>query len=603
MSIPEHIIAQVREHADIVEIIGEFVPLRQRGKSFVALCPFHQEKTPSFSVSPERGIYKCFGCGKAGNVFTFLMDYLGVSFPEAVRMVAERCGISIPEDSQKTEQQSLTDQIYRVLQHAATLYMQWLQDDVGKAAREYLARRGIHQRTIARYHLGYAPDQWDALLSNLRQHGYSDQLLIAAGLIVESADRVYDRFRHRIIYPIFHSFGKVLGFGARRLRESDEPKYLNSPQTAVYDKSRNLFGLFQAKDEIRKKGFAVIVEGYMDVLALAQAGIANVVATCGTVLTKEQFSLLKRYTTEIRILYDQDEAGQKAAERAVEQAFSAGCDVFVVQLPEGEDPDSFVQRSSVEHLQRRIDEALPGLAFLIRRFHETGQFDTPVRKARAVTHLLHLIHTMPEQLQREFALRQLAQLLHISELQLYQSYKKLSRKSEPQSRKPAAPKKPGPPSPTDQFLPEEQELLRLLVEHPQSINTLQKQGILHPELFLTPIAREIYTLLQRYAANAPGEWIHSLLEDPHVEEEKKAALTTFLLEAEMPSSNWEKFNVEVKRDPRQLFQDCLRRLQLRKLRLEQEMLLTQLREKAVSEEILLMEKLKEIQQKIRELSQ
>ncbi len=608
MPIPEDIVELVRSQADIVEIIGEFVPLRRRGRSYVALCPFHKERTPSFSVSPERGIFKCFGCGKGGNVFTFLMEYHGISFTEAVRMVAHRIGIDIPEQqAQDAPIRSEKEQLYRVLQAATDFFVQQLHSPAGQKARLYLERRGIRKQIIEQFQLGYAPAGWDALQNTLRQQGFSPELLVKAGLVVETEKSVYDRFRHRLIFPIFHSFGQVVGFGARRLREEDTPKYLNSPQTMVYDKSQVLYGLYQARDAIRREQKAIVVEGYMDVLALVQAGIANVVATCGTALTAQHLRTLKRYAPAIALLYDQDEAGQQAAARAVELAFATGIDVFVVQLPEGEDPDSFVRRFSVEELRRRVDEAMDGLAFLLHHLHQQGRMATPVQQAQAVKYLVEVIAQISDPLQQDFAIRQLAQHLRFPEARLYQTLQQLRRKRRLPTASAAAPSSTQPeqtPSADEStgLLPEEETIFRILLRHPESIASAIERQIVKEELFISGAARTLFQVLHR-RAQPDGEWIHGILQDEAIPESIRMLLAGLLVDPETPSDRWRAYEVQIEVDERAAFRDSIRRLQLRQLQQRQEQLKQQLAGADDAEMVQLLQQLQQLQEQIAALQQ
>ncbi len=607
MPIPEDFVELVRSQADIVEIISEFVPLRRRGRSYLALCPFHKEKTPSFSVSPERGIFKCFGCGKGGNVFTFLMEYLGISFPEAVRMVADRLGIAVPESAQETDAplKSEKEQIYRALRAAANFFRNMLASPEGKIAREYLKQRGIESDVASLFELGYAPAGWDKMQRALEKEGFSIETLLKAGLLAESESSRYDRFRNRLIFPIFHTMGQVIGFGARQLHPDEPPKYLNSPQTPVYDKSQALYGLYQAREAIREAKSAVVVEGYMDVLTLFQAGIRNVVATCGTALTADHLRLLKRYAAEVRILYDQDTAGQQAAMRAVEQACAAGVDAFVVQLPAGEDPDSFVRKFSAPALRQRIAQAQPGFAFLIHQLHHRGNLDTPSKQAEAVKYLVGVIAQMPEPLQQDFAIRSLAQQLHIPETRLYAVLEQMQRKQtrtvmsarRASSSPPSAPASPSSPAPSTLF-PEEKAIFQILLHHPESVRSAIENGLLHAELFLSSTAQELLQTLRRFAQSDTGEWIHTVLHHPEVSETVKTILTELAIDPIAPSEKWKHYDVHIEVDEQQIFRDSLRRLQLRKL--EQERLQIQQQLQGVEAEAMraLLEKLQHIQQQI-----
>ncbi|MCS7170029.1 MAG: DNA primase, partial [Candidatus Kapabacteria bacterium] len=363
MPFPEWVIEQVRQQVDLVELVGEVVLLKRVGKNYAGLCPFHREDTPSFFVQPERGIFKCFGCGKGGNAITFVMEYYRLAFPEAVRFLAERFGIALPEEAIKggEKQGELARSVYQALQAAASYYHEALFRPEGTDALAYVTSRGLQESTLRRFGVGYAPETWDALLRYLHQRGFDEAVLEEAGLVNRSErGGVYDRFRHRLMFPIHDTIGRVVGFGARRLREEEAtPKYLNSPATPVYDKGRLLYGLYHARDALRTNGYAVLVEGYMDVLTLHQAGIATAVATAGTALTVEQLRLLRRYCRQLFVIYDADRAGQQATLRALELALQEGFEVKITLLPEGEDPDSFVRAQGAKALRLRLDHSVP----------------------------------------------------------------------------------------------------------------------------------------------------------------------------------------------------------------------------------------------------
>jgi len=330
---------RIRAAVDIVTVIGERIPLKKAGRNFVARCPFHQEKTPSFNVNPERQIYHCFGCGAGGDVFSFLMEHDKVSFPEALRTLAAKAGIALPDRQSaraRTNEQA-RDIYYRANALAREYFIAALNDPAkGEAARRYLERRGLTKETIATFGLGFAPDAWDGFMSYARPKGLSYEVLANAGLLVQNEQgRFYDRFRGRVMFPVVNDSGRTVAFGARTLDPAGEPKYLNSSESPVYQKGRILYGLYHARDAIRQENSVLIVEGYMDVLQLMQAGIRNVVATCGTALTREHGAILRRYADRIILLFDGDEAGIRAASRAGDVLLEAGIEGHVALLPGG----------------------------------------------------------------------------------------------------------------------------------------------------------------------------------------------------------------------------------------------------------------------------
>jgi DNA primase len=370
----QYFIDDLKDRADLVRMIEPYAPLKKKGANWMACCPFHQEKTPSFSVNPAKGFYKCFGCGKGGNAFTFLMEMEGLNFPEAVQRVAEMMGVPLPEpidDKQyekskkrKEEKKHLSEQVIELNKIALDF---WETEFKGKskkakAAREYLEQRGITEEIITQFRIGYAPDAWDSLLNHLKETGADEKLIEQSGLVSvnEEKERVFDRFRNRIMFPVLDVNGNPVAFGARAMGD-DQPKYLNSPETPAYVKGQHLYGLFQSKEAIRQKKFAILVEGYLDLIALYQFGITNVAASLGTAFTPEQSKLLSRFTKRVVINYDGDTAGIKAARRAIEELLPQDFDIKVLVLPDGQDPDDFVRANGTEAITS--PEEMPSRSF------------------------------------------------------------------------------------------------------------------------------------------------------------------------------------------------------------------------------------------------
>src|SRR5579875_2857032 len=363
---------EVRAAADIIKIVGDYVRLRKAGANFVGLCPFHQEKTPSFAVHPTRQIFHCFGCGAGGDVFKFVMLMENVTFPEALERLAQKVGVNLPDrqggatdDSQARERTAL----YRIHEFAAQFFAAQLSGTAeGRAAKAYLADRGLDDQTLAGFHLGYAPSQGSVLAHALVEAGFSNEVIDKSGLVVPGRDgsERFDRFRRRVIFPITNESGKVTAFAGRALGE-EQPKYLNSPETPIYIKSRILYHLHEAGAGIRKLDAAILVEGYMDCIALASVGVQNVVASCGTSLTESQVRLLGRYTRRVTVNYDPDTAGIAAAERSLGLLLEEGFEVRVLTLPEGCDPDSFIRKRGVEAYRERLEQAPAYLDYLADR--------------------------------------------------------------------------------------------------------------------------------------------------------------------------------------------------------------------------------------------
>src|SRR5256884_2789283 len=367
---------RVKQQADIVRVVGEYVRLKKTGKNYSGLCPFHQEKTPSFTVSPIKQIFYCFGCGKGGDVYNFVMDMEKCEFPEAVKLVAEKCGISIPrpkERSAEGRKESLERGVLvEIHREAQSFFVKQLEGTLeGKAARAYLEDRGLDKETISRFGIGYAPSGGDMLLRHLKIK-YNEKFLVESGLISrdQNGGRLFDRFRRRITFPIANESAKIVAFGARALGD-DQPKYLNSPETPIYSKSNVLYHMDRAKEGIRRQDFAILVEGYMDAIAVARAGISNVVASCGTSLAEPQIKLLGRFTRRVIVNYDPDTAGQTATERSLSLLLEQDFEVRVLALPavgnKKADPDLFIREMGADAYLKLLKEAPPYVDYLIAR--------------------------------------------------------------------------------------------------------------------------------------------------------------------------------------------------------------------------------------------
>jgi DNA primase len=414
---------KVKQQADIVRVVGEYVRLKKTGKDFSGLCPFHQEKTPSFTVSPIKQIFYCFGCGKGGDVYNFVMDMEKCEFPEAVKVVAEKCGIAVPRQKERSPEERKENQQRSVLvemhREAQTFFVKQLEATLeGKAARAYLEDRGLDKDAIARFGIGYVPSGGDSLLRHLKPK-YNDKLLVDSGLVSrdQSAGRLFDRFRRRITFPISNESGKIVAFGARALGD-DMPKYLNSPETPIYSKSNVLYHMDRAKEALRRQDFAILVEGYMDAIAVARAGISNVVATCGTSLAEPQIKLLGRFTRRVIVNYDPDTAGQAATERSVSLLLEHDFEVRVLALPpvgdKKADPDLFIRERGKDEYLKLLKEAPPYVDYLIARARQMDLM-TGEGKQRALNFLLPYIQKIPNGIMRSEWATRIAQQLRIDE--------------------------------------------------------------------------------------------------------------------------------------------------------------------------------------------
>lgn len=419
--IPQHIIDQILATAQVEEVVSEHVDLKKRGSNLIGLCPFHNEKTPSFTVSPAKGIYKCFGCGKAGNSVKFLMEHEQLSYPEALRDLAERYNIDIPEEERSEEAALAADhreKLFVIMQFAQRYFSeQLLTSDDGKAiGLSYFKERELRDSTIEAFQLGYSHEAWDGLLEAAKQAGYDPADLEEVGLVKKKEDRYYDFFRDRVIFPIHNISGKVIAFAGRTLKSDKKiPKYVNSPETVIYNKSQVLYGAFLAKTAMRQEDNCYLVEGYTDVISLYQGGINNVVASSGTSLTLEQIRLVRRYTRNITMLYDGDAAGIKAALRGVDLILEEDMNVKVVMLPDGEDPDSYIKAVGSSQFGKYLEhEATDFIIFKVGLMKEEAEGD-PVKQAELIKEMVRTVALIPDALKRSTYLTKLSSMLEVRE--------------------------------------------------------------------------------------------------------------------------------------------------------------------------------------------
>ncbi|MGA7796604.1 MAG: DNA primase [Candidatus Acidiferrales bacterium] len=430
---------RVKQQADIVRVVGEYVRLKKSGQNFTGLCPFHSEKTPSFAVHPVKQIYHCFGCGAGGDVFKFVMEMDKITFPESVRAVAEKCGIAIPRARERTPEERKENQqrtsLVELHREAASFFTQQLNaTPEGRAAKAYLLDRGLDSEAMARFGIGFAPSGGEALLRAMKQK-FPEKALEVSGLFSRDQNgKLFDRFRRRVMFPIANDSGKIVAFGGRALGD-DLPKYLNSPETPIYTKSNILYHLDRAKEALRQSDFAVLVEGYMDAIAVARAGISNVVASCGTSLTEPQVKLLSRFTRRIIVNYDPDTAGQAATERSLTILLEQGAEVRVLALPGGKDPDSFIRSEGAAAYTKLLKEAPPYVDYLISRARKMDM-STAEEKLRAVNFLMPYVQRIPDRILRSEWATRIAQQLRIEEPVLRESMRKAAseRRSEVKAR-------------------------------------------------------------------------------------------------------------------------------------------------------------------------
>jgi len=404
MRFPQTFIDDLKRQADIVRIVQDYVTLKKTGANWIAPCPFHKETKPSFSVNPAKEMFFCFGCHKGGTVFTFVMEIERVDFPEAIKIVAEKCGVPLPklvDDGRFEAHRRDSDQVIELNQWALAWWQDQLQSNAARSVREYLKQRGITEETSQTFKLGFAPDSWEALSTHLRQKGATQEQLEKSGLVVKKDEGgSYDRFRGRLMFPVFDAQGKPIACGGRILDPEGEPKYLNSPETAAYVKGRNLYGLHLTRDEIRRAGFAILVEGYLDLIVPYQFGVRNVVASLGTALTPEQVKLVGRFARKVVVNYDGDRAGVQAAKRAIETILAEDIEVKVLVLPDNADPDEFIRKTGVSEYQQRRGEALPHIQFVIDQAVRDRNLHNPADKAAAVEETLPFVRAVHNRIQK-----------------------------------------------------------------------------------------------------------------------------------------------------------------------------------------------------------
>ncbi len=398
MAFPQAFIDELLARNPIEDVVGQYVHLKRSGANLFGLCPFHGEKTASFSVSPDKGICYCFGCHKGGGVINFMMEVEGLSYPDAVRKLAERAGLEVPEDEQYQSRYRAQERLWALNKEAARFFHAQLYTEVGKEGLAYAVKRGMPKNVLTMFGIGFAPNTWSALTDAMRKKGYTDQELIGAGLVSEKGNRIFDRFRNRLMFPIIDVRGNVIGFGGRVMDDST-PKYLNSPETLIFNKRKNLFALNLAKKS--KLDYIILVEGYMDAIALHQYGFDCAVASLGTSLTQEHATLLTRYTKQVVLIYDGDDAGQNATKRAIPILEQAGLQVKVLRMRDAKDPDEFLKKFGADRFKLLLEESSNRVEYqlsAIARKYDISQDD---QKVKFVQEAAALIASLPGQVQRE----------------------------------------------------------------------------------------------------------------------------------------------------------------------------------------------------------
>lgn len=442
MKLRQETIQQIQERAEIEEVVSDFISLKRKGQNLWACCPFHNEKSPSFSVAPAKGIYKCFGCGAAGDALQFVMDIEGINYIDALKYLAKKYGIEIQEeavDDSQIQTQNEKDSLF-IVSNFANEYFQnllWESEEGKSIGLSYFKERGFNEKIIRKFQLGYTLEAWDGLVKAAEKQGYSKELLERAGLVIQKDDRFYDRFRARVIFPVHNVGGKVIAFGARILKaDKKQPKYINSPETLIYHKSDVLYGMHQARQAIRIADNCFLVEGYTDVISLHLSGVENVVASSGTSLTEEQIKLIGRYTENITVLFDGDAAGMKASLRGIDMILEKGLNVRVVIFPEGEDPDSYSKKLGSTAFSGYLkDKAEDFISYKTALYTQEAGRD-PIKKADTIKEILGSVAKVPDPIKRAVYVKQCSDLLEMDEGVLITELNKLLRKAD--QKKPAA---------------------------------------------------------------------------------------------------------------------------------------------------------------------
>jgi len=584
LKLSEEIIAKVKDAADIVDVIGETVNLRRRGQNYLGLCPFHNEKTPSFTVSANKGIYKCFGCGKGGNVFTFLTDKFGMSFIEAIESLAAKYHVELPKDEQgTTPKDSKRSQIYDALKKTEALYNSLLKNKDGKIAYDYFKGRGFDDELIEKFRLGYSPDDWNFVTKTLSSSGISIDILEEAGVVIKSdKGNYFDRFRSRAIFPIHDFMGRVIGFGGRSLTDDkNSAKYINSPQTLVYDKSKVLFGIYEAKNSIRSKQYSILTEGYADVISLHAAGFTNSIASSGTSLTQDQLRELKRFAPKLYIAYDGDSAGQEAAERAGEMALQFNFEVFVVKIAEDDDPDSIIQKYGAEKFEQLIHNAIDFFDFKIFRLKSGFKSESAGEITAAVREMTKITASIPDEMKHDFYIRKISESFNLTFSQVELLYKEKeqirkktradesNRNEQNQAVNKAADtiidNDESKSLSIDDIYYEEKLVLSYALLGLNEFSDLMEHFEIGTETFATDVAKLIFKVIQDNSTN--DDILGTIINSEYVPNEYKDIIITISIKDEVGSENWElKFGrTEFKANMKKVITDCLLKLEKRKV--------------------------------------
>lgn len=537
MAISDRFLDELLARTDIVDLVSEYVPLNKKGNSYWGCCPFHSEKTPSFHVVPDRQIYKCFGCGKGGGAFNFIMELENLSFPDSVAILAKRAGMEVPDTGRAPGARERRDKILNINRQAARVFHRWLYQSEGAQALDYLLKRGLSKSTLVNFGLGFAPNRWDGLITELSKQGFDKSDLLDAGLAVSNKDgRIYDRFRNRVIFPIIDVRGDVIGFGGRVMDDST-PKYLNSPETAVYNKSRNMFALNIAKKS--KAGRVILTEGYMDTIALHQGGFDSAVASLGTSLTPEHAQLLSRYFQNVVIAFDGDGAGVSAAQRSIPLLEKAGLKVRVLRMQNAKDPDEFIKAFGRDAFAKLLDQSENQVDYRLDQIRMKYDLNDDTQKVSFLQESARMLSTLPSAIEREIYGGHAAQIAGISSEAMAMEVKKsftqrVRKEKKKQERKDLTPSVQL--QPKDRSLRydnirsarAEEGIIQLLLLDSSLLSRME--GLQGTE-FSSPLLGKIFELLSQRATDGHNIRLASLASDL-----EESEMNHLVYVAEMPQS-------------------------------------------------------------------
>ncbi|MBU0548734.1 MAG: DNA primase [Candidatus Omnitrophica bacterium] len=546
--IPENILDDILSRIDIVELISGYFPLKRAGRNLRALCPFHHEKTPSFMVNPQKQIFHCFGCGKGGNVVSFLMEYERMDFIEAVKTLARKTGVELPKNEASSKSSGLITSLYKVNEFAVKFYRDFLNSASGAAARTYLSKRSLSNDTVNLFQLGLSPDKWEGLFNYLRTKNASPALLEKSGLVSKGQNQgYYDRFRKRLVFPIFDVKSRVLALGARLLEDAPGmAKYINSPESLIYVKGRHLYGLNLTREAIRKEDYAIVVEGYFDCISVFQAGIKNVVASLGTSLTAEQIRLIKRYTRNVIMVYDSDQAGQDATLRSLDMFIQEDMNTRVAILPVNFDPDSFLRKFEAKAFRHILDNALGLFDYKLGLLSSRYKIINPENKAFVAGAMLDSIKKIRNPILQAEYLRRLAQALDIKEEVLISELRKIKDQKPYDFREFFR-------IPDSKINPTERLLMRLILGETELITKIK--SVLSPEDFQDARIARVFSLICELISK--GKDIEPKCLIGYLDDRESASLISEILAADEHSQE----------DSEEILNDCVSKIKKQRLNL------------------------------------